>query len=78
MLLLLFSTIRRIDWFVFGVLYVSARQKKAVKIFPRPTAGPLRPVVHCQTLKYNMKVRAGKGFSLEELKVMVTRCKILT
>ncbi|XP_021768348.1 60S ribosomal protein L13-1 [Chenopodium quinoa] len=43
------------------------RQKKAVKIFPRPTAGPLRPVVHGQTLKYNMKVRAGKGFSLEEL-----------
>ena len=46
-----------------------ARQKKAVKIFPRPTAGPLRPVVHGQTLKYNMKVRAGRGFSLEELKV---------
>lgn len=47
----------------------SARQKKAVKIFPRPTAGPLRPVVRGQTLKYNMKVRAGRGFSLEELKV---------
>jgi large subunit ribosomal protein L13e len=46
-----------------------ARQKKAVKIFPRPTAGPLRPIVHGQTLKYNMKVRAGRGFSLEELKV---------
>ncbi|XP_042506512.1 60S ribosomal protein L13-2 [Macadamia integrifolia] len=45
-----------------------ARQKKAVKIFPRPTAGPLRPIVHGQTLKYNMKVRAGRGFSLEELK----------
>ncbi|KAF5456191.1 hypothetical protein F2P56_025698 [Juglans regia] len=45
-----------------------ARQKKAVKIFPRPTSGPLRPIVHGQTLKYNMKVRAGKGFSLEELK----------
>nr|AIZ68174.1 60S ribosomal protein L13-1-like protein [Albuca bracteata] len=45
-----------------------ARQKKAVKEFPRPTAGPLRPVVHCQTLKYNMKLRAGRGFSLEELK----------
>ncbi|XP_057518877.1 60S ribosomal protein L13-1-like [Amaranthus tricolor] len=44
-----------------------ARQKKAVKIFPRPTAGPLRPVVHGQTLKYNMKVRAGRGFSFEEL-----------
>ncbi|EYU45361.1 hypothetical protein ABFS82_06G011200 [Erythranthe guttata] len=46
----------------------AARQKKAVKIFPRPTDGRLRPVVHCQTLKYNMKVRSGKGFSLEELK----------
>ncbi|RWR84652.1 Ribosomal protein L13e [Cinnamomum micranthum f. kanehirae] len=45
-----------------------ARQKKAVKVFPRPTSGPLRPVVHCQTLKYNMKLRAGRGFSLEELK----------
>uniref|UniRef100_A0A7C8ZVE3 60S ribosomal protein L13 n=1 Tax=Opuntia streptacantha TaxID=393608 RepID=A0A7C8ZVE3_OPUST len=45
----------------------NARQLKAVKIFPRPTAGPLRPVVHGQTLKYNMKVRAGRGFSLEEL-----------
>ena len=46
-----------------------ARQKKALKIFPRPTAGSLRPLVHGQTLKYNMKVRAGRGFSLEELKV---------
>jgi hypothetical protein len=50
------------------VLY-AARQKKAVKIFPRPTAGPLRPIVQCQTLKYNMKSRAGRGFTLEELKV---------
>lgn len=46
----------------------NARQKKAVAIFPRPTAGPLRPIVHGQTLKYNMKVRAGRGFTLEELK----------
>ncbi|URD76410.1 60S ribosomal protein L13 [Musa troglodytarum] len=45
-----------------------ARQKKAVKIFPRPTAGPLRPIVQCQTLKYNMKSRSGRGFTLEELK----------
>lgn len=52
-----------------GCCILSARQKKAVKIFPKPTAGPLRPVVHGQTVKYNMKVRAGKGFSLEELKV---------
>jgi large subunit ribosomal protein L13e len=47
----------------------SARQKRAVKIFPRPTAGPLRPIVQCQTRKYNMKSRAGRGFTLEELKV---------
>lgn len=47
----------------------TARQKKAIKIFPRPTAGALRPIVHGQTLKYNMKVRAGRGFTLEELKV---------
>ncbi|KAJ8539639.1 hypothetical protein K7X08_013891 [Anisodus acutangulus] len=46
----------------------NARQKKAATIFPRPTAGSLRPIVHGQTLKYNMKVRAGRGFSLEELK----------
>lgn len=45
-----------------------ARQKKAVKIFPRPTSGPLRPVVQCPTRKYNMKSRAGRGFTLEELK----------
>ncbi|XP_058085871.1 large ribosomal subunit protein eL13z-like [Magnolia sinica] len=45
-----------------------ARQKKAVKKFPQPVDGPLRPIVHCQTLKYNMKIRKGRGFSLEELK----------
>ncbi len=35
---------------------------------PRPTAGLLRPVVHCPTNKYNTKVRAGRGFTLAELK----------
>jgi large subunit ribosomal protein L13e len=54
---------------MLGIVHSLARQKKAVKIFPRPTAGPLRPIVHGQTQKYNMKLRAGKGFSLEELKV---------
>lgn len=38
-------------------------------MFPRP-AGRLRPQVHGQTLKYNMKLREGRGFSLEELKVL--------
>lgn len=56
------------------VLAFAARQKKAVKIFPRPTSGPLRPIVQCQTLKYNMKSRAGRGFTLEELKVNQIAC----
>jgi hypothetical protein len=50
----------------------AVRQKKAVAVFPRPTAGPLRPVVHSQTLKYNAKIRAGRGFTLEELKVLIS------
>ncbi|KAI5434652.1 60S ribosomal protein L13B [Lathyrus oleraceus] len=55
-----------------------ARQKKAVKIFPRPTAGPLRPIVHGQTAKYNMKLRADhrrRNRSLEGLQANVQRLK---
>ncbi|GCA63629.1 ribosomal protein L13e [Kipferlia bialata] len=44
-----------------------ARKAHAQAIFPRPTGGLLRPAVHGMTQKYNMKVRAGRGFSLEEL-----------
>ena len=44
------------------------RKAKAAAIAPRPVAGMLRPVVHCQTTKYASKVRAGRGFTLEELK----------
>ncbi|GJY74001.1 60S ribosomal protein L13-1-like protein [Tanacetum coccineum] len=52
---------------IFIQASIRARQAKAVKVFPRP-AGRLRPQVHGQTLKYNMKLREGRGFSLEELK----------
>lgn len=45
------------------------RIKKAKALAPKPTAGPLRPVVHCPTLRYHTKVRAGRGFTLQELKV---------
>lgn len=45
-----------------------ARQAKAAAVAPRPVSGLLRPVVRCPTQKYNMRVRAGRGFSLEELK----------
>jgi large subunit ribosomal protein L13e len=44
------------------------RLAKAQAVFPRPVNGLLRPVVHCQTIRYNSKKRAGKGFTLEELK----------
>jgi len=44
------------------------RQLKAARIAPRPVDGMLRPVVHCPTVKYNMKQRLGRGFTLEELK----------
>lgn len=47
-----------------------ARAKKALKVAPRPVAGAIRPIVRCPTFRYNTKVRAGRGFTLEELKVV--------
>jgi hypothetical protein len=47
----------------------AARKKKASLSFPRPAAGALRPIVHGQTVKYNLKKRLGRGFTFEELKV---------
>jgi large subunit ribosomal protein L13e len=45
-----------------------ARKAKAAAVAPRPVAGSLRPVVRCPTAKYNRKLRAGRGFTLDELK----------
>lgn len=44
------------------------RQEKAQKAGSRPAAGALRPQVRCPTIKYNMRVRAGRGFTKAELK----------
>jgi len=44
----------------------NARIAKAKAIHPRPLNN-LRPIVHCQTIKYNQKIRAGRGFTLDEL-----------
>jgi len=44
------------------------RKEKAAKLFPRPTE-QLRPLIRCPTLRYNTKLRLGRGFSLEELKL---------
>lgn len=45
-----------------------ARQQKAAKSFPRPAGGFLRPAVHPATVRYNFKLRQGRGFTLDELK----------
>ncbi|CAN6674963.1 large ribosomal subunit protein eL13B [Trichomonascus vanleenenianus] len=45
----------------------TARAQKAAAIAPRPL-DLLRPVVRAPTIRYNRKVRAGRGFTLEELK----------
>ena len=46
----------------------AARLSKAAAVAPRPV-DKLRPVVRCPTLKYNRRARAGRGFTLQELKV---------
>jgi large subunit ribosomal protein L13e len=45
----------------------TARQAKAAAVAPRPL-DKLHPIVRCPTLKYNRRVRAGRGFTLTELK----------
>jgi len=47
---------------------VRKRNEKAKRLAPRPTGGALRPAVRCQTFKYNMRTRAGRGFTPLELK----------
>ena len=54
----------------------AARAAKAAKVFPRPVAGALRPVVHGQTVRYNMKKRYGRGFTFDELKVRTTTSQL--
>ncbi|KAL8813577.1 MAG: hypothetical protein Q9223_004759 [Gallowayella weberi] len=45
----------------------NARLTKAAAVAPRPV-DKLRPIVRCPTVKYNRRIRAGRGFSLAELK----------
>ncbi|KAK9314639.1 ribosomal protein L13e [Lipomyces starkeyi] len=45
----------------------TARVKKAALVAPRPVDS-LRPIVRAPTVRYNRRVRAGRGFTLEELK----------
>ena len=43
------------------------RREKAAAAFPRPV-DTLKPIVRCCTQKHNKRQRAGRGFTLEELK----------
>lgn len=52
----------------------AARAEKAARVAPRPV-DLLRPAVRGQTVKYNTKLRAGRGFTLEELKAAGVRRK---
>jgi len=45
----------------------NARLAKVAAVAPRPI-DLIRPIVRCPTIKYNRRVRAGRGFTLEELK----------
>lgn len=58
-------------WFSQPIQKKLRREKRKVKAAqeaPRPASGALRPLVHCQTQKYNAKLKLGRGFTLEELK----------
>jgi large subunit ribosomal protein L13e len=46
------------------------RLAKAQRVAPRPTKGALRPIVRGTTRRYNTKVRAGRGFSLDEVRAV--------
>ncbi|KAL0403301.1 UNVERIFIED_CONTAM: 60S ribosomal protein L13-1 [Sesamum radiatum] len=55
-------------WFNQPARKTRRRIEESCEDFPQAYCWTATPVVHGQTLKYNMKVRAGRGFSLEELK----------
>jgi large subunit ribosomal protein L13e len=44
-----------------------ARANRAKRIAPRPVEGPLRPIIRCPTVRYNRRIRLGRGFTKEEL-----------
>ncbi|EGV62281.1 60S ribosomal protein L13 [Yamadazyma tenuis] len=47
----------------------TARLQKIAKESPKPVDS-LKPVVRCPTVKYNRKLRAGRGFTLAEIKAV--------
>lgn len=43
---------------------LASRRARAQKLGNRPT-DRLKPAVHCQTIRYNRRVRLGRGFTLQ-------------
>lgn len=52
-----------------------AREEKVAKNGIRPS-GLLRPAVHPPTQRYNLKIRAGRGFTFDELKAVGVSRKV--
>jgi len=52
---------------------LNTRKDKAAKAFPRPVER-LRSIVRCSTNKYNKRQRAGRGFTIEEIKAAGLGC----
>lgn len=51
------------------------RVEKAKRIAPRPLK-KLRPIVRCPTARFNMRLREGRGFTIEELKAAGVSAKV--
>lgn len=51
------------------------RVEKAKRIAPRPLE-KLRPIVRCPTARFNMRLRQGRGFTIEELKTAGISAKV--
>eukprot|EP01092_Planopodium_desertum_P003261 TRINITY_DN15805_c2_g1_i2.p1 TRINITY_DN15805_c2_g1~~TRINITY_DN15805_c2_g1_i2.p1 ORF type:complete len:232 (+),score=47.73 TRINITY_DN15805_c2_g1_i2:33-728(+) len=64
--------IRIKTWFDQPASKLRRRQNRALKakiLAPRPVAGSLRPIVRAPTVRYNRHLRAGRGFTHDELRV---------
>jgi len=59
-------------WFIQPACKIcgcKTQQAKAHRIAPWPLFGPIRPIVKYPTVRYHTKVQAGRGLSLEELRL---------
>ncbi|XP_021024524.1 60S ribosomal protein L13-like isoform X2 [Mus caroli] len=60
---------QRVDTGFQKIRKYKAQQMKERCIAPRPAPGSIRPIVRYPTVRYHTRVRAGRDFSLEELRV---------